>query len=247
MRELAIEEVERHAAAAWPSVQSELLGDWKLRATYGVTKRANSVLTIGEPSPGWIKTTEHFYQKLGLSAIFMVSANSPSGIDEELERNGYEKIDECYTMVKEAGILSPSDLHKGDILLIDEADDTWLHFFLSLEGFPNERASAYQAIFSRINGKKVFAVYREAGLTLAVGTAVCEGDLCCISNIVVDEKSRGKGIAKKLVSSLLEWGRALGAGYSYLQVVKSNAPAIGLYEKLGFTPLSSHHYRIKSE
>ncbi|MHC8522924.1 GNAT family N-acetyltransferase, cg3035/Rv0428c family [Rossellomorea sp. H39__3] len=51
MRELAIEEVERHAAASWPSVQSESLGDWKLRATYGVTKRANSVLTIGEPSP----------------------------------------------------------------------------------------------------------------------------------------------------------------------------------------------------
>ncbi|MGX1263283.1 hypothetical protein RKD55_001087 [Rossellomorea marisflavi] len=143
MRELGIEEVERHAAAAWPCVQSESLGEWKLRATFGVTKKANSVQTIGVPSPGWIEASEHFYQKLGLSVIFMVSSNSPHGIDEELEQNGYEKIDECYTMVKKAGLRLHTSLHSGEILLIDEADDAWLHSFLSLEGFPDERASAY--------------------------------------------------------------------------------------------------------
>lgn len=33
----------------------------------------------------------------------------------------------------------------------------------------------------------------------------------------------------------------------YLQVMKENSAAVSLYEKIGFSPISEHHYRIKKE
>ncbi len=57
---------------------------------------------------------------------------------------------------------------------------------------------------------------------------------CYIDNIAVFEKFRGKGFGERLTLSLIEKARELGDFIS-LEVRVSNAPAIGLYEKLGFS------------
>lgn len=43
------EELARIAARAWRPVESERLGGWELRAAGGFTRRANSVLPLGDP------------------------------------------------------------------------------------------------------------------------------------------------------------------------------------------------------
>ena len=63
-------------------------------------------------------------------------------------------------------------------------------------------------------------------------TIVCgEGN---INNVVVDEAYRGQGIAFAMMQELLEQGRQQGSVEFTLEVRVSNAPAIHLYEKLGF-------------
>ena len=57
---------------------------------------------------------------------------------------------------------------------------------------------------------------------------------CYIDNIAVFEKHQGKGYGERLTLSLIEKARELGDFIS-LEVRQSNAPAIGLYEKLGFS------------
>ncbi len=57
---------------------------------------------------------------------------------------------------------------------------------------------------------------------------------CYVDNIAVFEKHRGKGYGERLTLSLIEKARELGDFIS-LEVRQSNAPAIGLYEKLGFS------------
>ncbi len=42
--------IEELAANAWPAYTQQSYGAWKLRATFGTTKRANSVFTVG-PMP----------------------------------------------------------------------------------------------------------------------------------------------------------------------------------------------------
>lgn len=58
-----------------------------------------------------------------------------------------------------------------------------------------------------------------------------EGD---INNVVVDEACRGQGIAQALLKELLRQGEEMGIRDFTLEVRVSNAPAIHVYEKLGF-------------
>jgi len=63
-------------------------------------------------------------------------------------------------------------------------------------------------------------------------TDICgDGD---VNNVMVAEEYRGRGIAQALMSELLLQGEAIGIENFTLEVRVSNAPAIRVYEKLGF-------------
>lgn len=55
-----------------------------------------------------------------------------------------------------------------------------------------------------------------------------------ISNVLVEESRRMQGIGRLLLKTLLVWGEELGITAYTLEVRVSNAPAIHLYESLGF-------------
>ena len=65
------------------------------------------------------------------------------------------------------------------------------------------------------------------GVLMAAG----EGN---ITNVVVAEEARNKGIGTKMLRHLMEEGERNGLGAFTLEVRVSNAPAIHVYEKLGF-------------
>lgn len=65
------------------------------------------------------------------------------------------------------------------------------------------------------------------GVLMAAG----EGN---ITNVVVDEKARNRGIATKMLQYLIEDGSLNGLSAFTLEVRVSNAAAIHVYEKLGF-------------
>jgi ribosomal-protein-alanine N-acetyltransferase len=59
-----------------------------------------------------------------------------------------------------------------------------------------------------------------------------------ITNVVVAQAHRGAGIGRMLMSGLLQYAANLGVRYMTLEVRVSNAPAIRLYESLGFIKVS---------
>ena len=65
-------------------------------------------------------------------------------------------------------------------------------------------------------------------------------------NIAVEESARRRGIARALVEELI---RRLPAHCLILEVRASNAPAIGLYESMGFTQIGrrKNYYRKPRE
>lgn len=65
-----------------------------------------------------------------------------------------------------------------------------------------------------------------------------------IANIAVDAPYRGRGIGESLLTAMHEKAKALGAVQSLLEVRVSNAPAISLYEKQGYTRygVRKHYY-----
>ena len=68
-------------------------------------------------------------------------------------------------------------------------------------------------------------------------------------NVAVTADFRRRGIGKELVLALVEELKAMDSHSLTLEVRASNAPAIGLYEKLGFqqTGLRKNYYRNPRE
>lgn len=75
----------------------------------------------------------------------------------------------------------------------------------------------------------------------ARGVAAYADDWVGLRGIEVDPDRRRQGLGLAVVAALLEWGAERGATTAYLQVLGDNAPALALYESLGFT--THHAYR----
>ena len=240
--------IEELAANSWPSYIQQTLGEWRLRANMDVTKRANSVYTGGviPEYEGWMEVVQDFYRRRSLLPCFHISEASPAELDGILHSSGYHKIFECYTMIASCAevLAHPAQFDQFTTEFTAEASSEWIHDFIRLEGYSPARYAGYVHIFSAIGPQKSFVSLRNNGKLIALATVVVERGWAGLSNIVVDAEHRGKGAATALLSSLVNWSLSSGADQLYLQVVKDNLPALSLYQKHGFSPLSEHHYRL---
>jgi N-acetylglutamate synthase len=97
------------------------------------------------------------------------------------------------------------------------------------------------------------ASYDEAGDVVTVrvgdharGIAAYADDWVGLRGIEVDPDRRRQGLGLAVVAALLEWGAERGATTAYLQVLGDNAPALALYESLGFTTHHAYRYLAPS-
>lgn len=75
------------------------------------------------------------------------------------------------------------------------------------------------------------------GQVQAFGQYYLRAGRCHLGRLVVSPARRGQGIGARLVRGLVDLGtQRLGVAECSLFVVPDNAPAIGLYERLGFVP-----------
>lgn len=66
-----IHKIERLAAASWPAYFQKSIGQWLLRANFGVTKRANSVWTSADmPEGNFSARGRTFLSKFRLTCLF---------------------------------------------------------------------------------------------------------------------------------------------------------------------------------
>ncbi|MCI3923802.1 GNAT family N-acetyltransferase [Paenibacillus sp. TRM 82003] len=240
--------VEELAANAWAPYTVQALGGWRLRATFGVTKRANSVWTAGAlPAGDWLTIGEEFYRRRGMPPCFYICDSTPDGVDETLHRAGYEKIFPCFMMDgTTATVLACSaDDERFEASYENEASDGWIGDFIRLEGFEPARYAAYAHIFRAIGPRKAFLrLTNRDGALVGLATAVAERGRCGISNVIVAPEQRRQGAAVQLLRACARWAEDVGADRLWLQVIESNEPAVGLYRKLGFAPLARNHYRV---
>lgn len=61
--------------------------------------------------------------------------------------------------------------------------------------------------------------------------------------LAVDPAARRRGHATAVMRTLFQRARRLGVRRIWLQVSASNRPALTLYQRLGFTTVTTYHYR----
>ena len=106
------------------------------------------------------------------------------------------------------------------------------------------------SIASELDNKLAFWLVALEGETVAgyIGsqTVMDETDMM---NVAVHPNFRRQGIAEALVNGLVKQLKAMGSHCLTLEVRASNAPAISLYEKLGFSEIGrrKNYYRNPRE
>ena len=107
-----------------------------------------------------------------------------------------------------------------------------------------------KSVASELDNKLAFWLVATEGDTVAgyIGsqTVMDETDMM---NVAVHPDFRRQGIAEALVNGLVEQLKTMGSHCLTLEVRASNAPAISLYEKLGFSQIGrrKNYYRNPRE
>ncbi|MDF2838169.1 MAG: family N-acetyltransferase, partial [Paenibacillus sp.] len=65
-----------------------------------------------------------------------------------------------------------------------------------------------------------------------------------IYDLVTAPEARGRGYGERLTRGLFSYARTIGAELGYLLVVRDNAAANRLYDKLGFEKVYDYWYRV---
>jgi ribosomal protein S18 acetylase RimI-like enzyme len=232
---------------AWPALQTMLYDGWVLRFANGVTKRSNSVSLLYpsalDPDEK-IAFCENLYEAQGITPCFKITGISePAGIDSRLDRAGY--FIHSHISFQTVRIPEIAYSRNTEITLHTELTSDWMDNFIRMNAFDASRKPTYTAIMNQLILPKCLVSLEREGQTVGVGLGVLEGDFVGIFDIVVDPGFRNRGLGRMIVENILQWGRNNGAHVAYLQVLTDNAPAIALYQRIGFRESYTYWYRMK--
>ncbi|MEV5364622.1 GNAT family N-acetyltransferase [Streptomyces cellulosae] len=251
------EELARVAARGWRPVESERLGGWELRAAAGFTRRANSVLPLGDPGlplDDALTAVRRWYAARGLPA-YVQTATGAEGTQEllcaELERRGW--VREVTAELWTGGLAPVADLDEGTsgVLLSRNADEAWLARYrrkgvgevaLRVLGGGAPAPGEPSVWFATVPGEP------GASAPAVIGRCVVDGRWAGFAAVEVDPARRREGLATAVMAALAARALEEGASAAWLQVETDNEGARALYDRLGFAPHHAyHHYRAPEE
>lgn len=242
-----ITRMEETSFRAWPALETRHYDGWLLRWAEGYTRRANSVCPLYASSLDVnqkIDVCEAFYTSKGLRTAFkMTPAAHPARLDAVLEDRGY--IKETSNYVYRMELSGFEGKHAAELDILRRVERGWLADFCRLSSVEGRFLPIMKDMLESIRGRTAFVRLRVGDTVAALGMAVADEDSLGLYDIVVDSAFRQQGLGYKLVNGLLDWGRMQGARFAYLQVTADNAPALRLYEKIGFCHAYDYWYRIK--
>ena len=204
-----------------PGLETAALGEWVLRTDPAPVgrpiKRANSCLAMGRPG------TDTFEGAIDRVAAFYTDRDRPPMA--QVERGS--AVESAFV---DAGW---QPLGRGDASS-QAAPLSRLHRLLTQLAGPSP---VPVTVSDPRPGIRV-ELHDPAGVRIAAGSAVLDDDWLGIHGLSVDAAHRRRGLATAALAELVEWGAERGARTVWLHVESDNAPALALYERLGF---SEHH------
>lgn len=241
------EELARVTARAWQPVESERLGEWELRASSGFTRRANSVLPLGDPglpldeALAYVRT---WYAARDLPAYIQTATGAVGTQEElcaELEARGWRREVSAEVRIGALAPVGDLDADVSRVRLTRSVDEAWLQRY-QRSGVPGPHVlkvlgSGPSVWFASIPG--------EVGAPpAAIGRCVVDGRWAGFMAVEVGPAHRREGLATIVMTALARRALEEGASAAWLQVESDNDGARALYEGMGFaTHHRYHHFR----
>jgi N-acetylglutamate synthase len=237
--------VEETCLNAWPAVSQVLLGDWLLRFSRGLSRRANSanplraeVCDIG----ACLAAFESLYRAQQLPAIVRIPSIINASAERRLEQAGYAAEGETLTLYSDIETVVSRKDAGCEVLTTPSAG--WLVAMAAMQGRTEAENATYAEIVRSIAIPSGFAMARSDGQITALAYGAIHDDLLCLESVITDQRHRGCGHARRLLATLIGFGAQQGAKGVCVQVLAENAPGRALYHSLGLKEeLYRYHYR----
>ena len=226
--------------------QQRWLDGWLLRLSPGKARRARSVHAL---APGKVSLearlaqSDVVYRECDLPLIFRITPfTHPAELDAELAQRGFVLVDETLVMVcpslpGEAEPLPP------DLVLEQPGHAAFADLVGALRGSSAEHRRSHCERLTLAPVPYQGWVLRRDDTVMACAQTAREGRFIGLYDVFVAPQARGRGLSRRLCSSLLAGARSSGAQLGYLQVQADNDPAIAVYRRLGFVEGYRYHYR----
>jgi ribosomal protein S18 acetylase RimI-like enzyme len=236
-------EIDLATIKTWPAAVTEERDGWFYLAAGGVTGRVNAVWPIdwrGGDVDAAIDDAETWYAARKLPPRFKLTdrAFAPLDLPERLARRGYEAV--MPTRVMTRALSSAPGAHEGVSVAprLPELFDRALQESTTNPDDLEERRS----IARRLPAPAAFAVRERDGRALAVGASAVADGLAGVFLMRTVPDARRQGHALHVLRALMDWAARNGAVHAFLQVDADNAPAVMLYEREGFTTLTTYRF-----
>jgi ribosomal protein S18 acetylase RimI-like enzyme len=229
---------------AWPALRSVFHGDWLLRFGEGVSRRSNSVnpmrADVSSIAPHLAPFAE-LYRAQDLPLIVRVPSLISSSIDRELEQHGLGFEGESCVLHGDLSGRAPTSDPATEVL--SQATEHWLAAMSALQRHSPAQAATYRRVIAMIALPAAFALLRRDGEIVATAYGAIHDGLLCCESVVVSDRYRGHGHARRMMTALFAWAASNGAEAACLQVAADNVAGLALYRSIGLTELHRYHYR----
>lgn len=238
-------DIESATLNAWPALQVVHDRLWVWRAARGYSKRANSIHCLdpadGDDADARLARLGELYRFNELPPVFRVTPLTAPGAIAALDRAGWQTFEPSRVLAMAQP--GPQEIrHRTRVL--DPRDPDWFETQGRMSGYNSHTLSILSSILAAVacDNAGLLALDDDDRPVAAALAAVSNG-IGVYLNVVVDPSARGQGYGRSVMMAALDWTRSAGARSCAIQVLGSNAVALGLYGSLGFQPAYDYHYR----
>ena len=222
---------------AWPASTVQYDGSWQVRLTAGhPSNRLNSIVPL-DPSDRRdieirLEKASRKFEAYGRAAVLRQTPLASPLLIDLVQARGWTRFDETIVMTCDLAHAELPDtldhLPTHDIGRFVDAN-------LATDGVSAKLKPALAEIISAIKpATGLFLIEDPHEGPIATVLCVQDNDLAGIMSLSVAQAHRRRGLGLEILTSALRWARMRTARTAWLQVKASNAPALALYDRLGF-------------
>ncbi|MCM3564254.1 GNAT family N-acetyltransferase [Hydrogenophaga intermedia] len=231
--------------AVAPEQLDDTVPGWLLPMDPGTVGRAQCAVPLShaEPDVGLIDTIVQRYRERGFAPAWRLpDVPSFATFHTALGQRGFTRRQPTLTQATSvADLLERLPARPGpDAVLEDRPDAAWLAMFLGEGLDPVDGASRSRALARAVGTR--YASLRENGVTLACGAASFGHGWLGVHGMRTAAAQRRRGLAGAVMRAMATEARQRGVERVFLQVDASNAPALSLYQRLGFETAWGYAY-----
>jgi ribosomal protein S18 acetylase RimI-like enzyme len=230
---------------AWPAIYTQMVDGWIVRLANGYSGRANSasaLIPLSKLTDAVLAHVESLFAAAGIRPLVRITPLADASVDAQLAAAGWQLDNESLVLVAP---LDGREVIDAGATFAPRVSQAWAIANATSYGGVKSNAEHLYAIVSRIRPAATFATLHEASEAVAWGIAVTERGFTALQDLVVHPKARGRGLGRRLTTTLMAAGHDAGATHAYLQVSEENRVARALYAQLGFVEAYRYTQRVR--